>query len=560
MAVLVPIDGDGDGEGEGGRAKAVTDPAPAPVPAPMDIDGDRGALDVLAPRPHGHGPRPRPRPRPGRIRRRSGARRLHQQRGPGGAAATSTISPRTSSPSFCAASWTPAPPPGPALLSRRWRHVWKWVSGLFLHHYQPHDSSIVRAALAAHAVHAVTNINKLYVVCLRSATPDATASWIRVAAPLISGELAFCNRASVPFHMLFDEVFSDPIEERGALELPCFTRATKIALRLGFLGLSLPPSGVFAALRELRLSFVRFHGELTLDDTVMPFLEGLEIYSARVLASLTLRLKHLNWMNLSAVRGLLRLNAVVPRLKFLTVSCCFCSSTWLVAMAGVCIVAEELQVLRWLDWYCPRLIKFSQMPRLYVLSVSPFYPYGRHRQHTKFNPSCDRLLKTFSRIRCLEMLVFIEPDQDVCPPNCSCDRPPNWRDNKDISMRSLREVQMLNFRGKEHELDLLRVLVRDQDVCPPNCSCDRPPNWRDNKDISMRSLREVQMLNFRGKEHELDLLRVLVRVATGIRRIRITCHRSFAAWERLSAVIRSFARPETSVEVSQPSLFAATVN
>ncbi|BAF21842.1 Os07g0548500 [Oryza sativa Japonica Group] len=362
--------------------------------------------------------------------------------------------------------------------------------------------------------------------------------------------------------MLFDEVFSDPIEERGALELPCFTRATKIALRLGFLGLSLPPSGVFAALRELRLSFVRFHGELTLDDTVMPFLEGLEIYSARVLASLTLRLKHLNWMNLSAVRGLLRLNAVVPRLKFLTVSCCFCSSTWLVAMAGVCIVAEELQVLRWLDWYCPRLIKFSQMPRLYVLSVSPFYPYGRHRQHTKFNPSCDRLLKTFSRIRCLEMLVFIEPHLGGVNPLME-------------GITRLPDIRFLHLQfsahGHVYGASVLYMLTmctgisnlkiggdryKDQDVCPPNCSCDRPPNWRDNKDISMRSLREVQMLNFRGKEHELDLLRVLVRVATGIRRIRITCHRSFAAWERLSAVIRSFARPETSVEVSQapPSL------
>uniref|UniRef100_A0A0D3GS66 FBD domain-containing protein n=1 Tax=Oryza barthii TaxID=65489 RepID=A0A0D3GS66_9ORYZ len=503
MAVLVPIDGDGDGEGEGGRAKAVTDPAPAPLPLPWTSTAIADALDVLAPAPW----------------------------------------PWTST-ATAAATGTDTAMERRSLLSRRWRHVWKWVSGLFLHHYQPHDSSIVRAALAAHAVHAVTNINKLYVVCLRSATPDATASWIRVAAPLISGELAFCNRASVPFHMLFDEK-----EARSS--------SPASRERLGFLGLSLPPSGVFAALRELRLSFVRFHGELTLDNTVMPFLEGLEIYSARGLASLTLRLKHLNWMNLSAVRGLLRLNAVVPRLKFLTVSCCFRSSTWLVAMAGVCIVAEKLQVLKWLDWYCPRLIKFSQMPRLYVLSVSPFYPYGRHRQHTKFNPICDRLLKTFSRIRCLEMLVFIEPHLGGVNPLME-------------GITRLPDIRFLHLQfsahGHVYGASVLYMLTmctgisnlkiggdryKDQDVCPPNCSCDHPPNWRDNKDISMRSLREVQMLNFRGKEHELDLLRVLVRVATGIRRIRITCHRSFAAWERLSAVIRSFARPETSVEVSQ---------
>uniref|UniRef100_A0A0E0ECV1 Uncharacterized protein n=1 Tax=Oryza meridionalis TaxID=40149 RepID=A0A0E0ECV1_9ORYZ len=252
MAVLVPIDGDGDGEGEGGRAKVVADPAPAPV----DIDGDRGALDVLAPAPMAMDlDRDRGRDRDGY--------------GDGAALVASTSNGRgrgrghlNDLPEDIHPRRHFAPPLGHPRRRQDQLAVPPLAPRLEM---GPHDSSTVRAALAADAVHAVTNINKLYVVCLRSATPDATASWIRVAAPLISGELAFCNRASVPFHMLFDEVFSDTIEERGALELPCFTRATKIALRLGFLGLSLPPSGVFAALRELRLSFVRFHGELTLD-------------------------------------------------------------------------------------------------------------------------------------------------------------------------------------------------------------------------------------------------------------------------------------------------------
>uniref|UniRef100_A0A0E0LLZ0 FBD domain-containing protein n=1 Tax=Oryza punctata TaxID=4537 RepID=A0A0E0LLZ0_ORYPU len=437
-----------------------------------------------------------------------------------------------------------------SLLSHRWRHVWKWVSGLYLH-YQPNDSSAVRTALAAHPVHAVTNIHKLYVVSLLSATPDATASWLLVAAPLIFGELGFCNRAWIPVHMLFNEVFSETIEETGALELPCFTRATKITLRLGFLGLSLPPSGVFAALRELRLSCIQFHGELTLDDTVMPFLEGLEIYCTRGLASLTLRLKHLY------VRGLLGLNAVVPRLKFLTPS--------LVTTAGVCIVAEELMVLKWLDWYCPGLVKFIQMPRLRVLSVSPFYPYGRHRQHTIVNPSCDRLLKLFSRIHLLGLAFSLGADLGhlggVNPLMEGITRLPDIRFlhlqfSAHGHVYGASVLYMLTMRTGISNLRIKGARYEVQDVCSPNCSCDRPPNWTDNKDISMRSLREVQILNFRGKEHELDLLRVLVRVATGIRRIRITCHRSFAAWERLSADIRSFARPETSVEVSQapPSL------
>ncbi|KAF0905171.1 hypothetical protein E2562_000967 [Oryza meyeriana var. granulata] len=248
--------------------------------------------------------------------------------------------------------------------------------------------------------------------------------------------------------MLDKELFNEIIEERGAFELPCFTSATKILLDLGFLGLSLPPSGVFPTLRELHLVHVQFHGEFTLDDTMMPFLEGLGIYSARGLASLTLRLKRLIWMNLFRMRGLLWLNAVVPGLKALSVCYCFRSSSRQIGLAGVCIVAEELVVLKWIDWYCPICVNFNQMPRLQMLSVSPFYPFGRHNM---FNPSCDWLLKLFPRIHGLQMLV-----QYACPPNCICDRPPNWRD-EDISLEALREVEILNFRGKKPELDLLRI-------------------------------------------------------------------------------------------------------
>uniref|UniRef100_A0A0E0ECU5 F-box domain-containing protein n=1 Tax=Oryza meridionalis TaxID=40149 RepID=A0A0E0ECU5_9ORYZ len=472
-------------EGEGGRDKAVA--VADPVPAPMDVDGDRGALDVLAPAPMDL------------VRDRDGggdrAALVASTSNGGGRGGLLNDLPEDILAGILGRLRDTRAAAKTSLLSRRWRHVWKWV---------PHDSSPVRAALAAHAVHAVTSINKLYVVCLLGATPDATASWLRVAAPLISGELLFCNRGSLPFHVLFDEVFSDTIEERGALELPCFTRATKIRLRLGFLCLSLPPSGVFAALRELHLVFVRFNGELTLDDTVMPFLEGVEIWCSRGLASLTLRLKHLTSMNL----------------------------------ARVCIVAEELLVLKWLDWYLPESVNFNshKIRRLRMISVSPFYPYGRHRQHNIFNPSCDRLLKLFSRIRCLEMLhlVCVKPLME--------------------GITGLTDISFLHLHlvthGHAYGASVLHILAMClvQHACSPNCSCDWPPKWRDNKDISMRSLGEVEILNFRGKEHELDLLRVLVRVATGLRRIRITCHRSFAAWERLSADIQSFARPEISVE------------
>ncbi|KAF0905167.1 hypothetical protein E2562_000963 [Oryza meyeriana var. granulata] len=162
------------------------------------------------------------------------------------------------------------------VLSNRWRDVWTWVSNLFLHHNKPHDPSPVRSALAAHAASAATRIRLLNVNSLYSARPDATTSWLCVAAPLVTGELSFRNRSSVPLEMLNDEVFKEIIEERGAFELPRFTSHQDLAEPV-FLGLSLPPSGVFAALRELRLEHVQFHGECTLDDAMLPFLEWLEI-------------------------------------------------------------------------------------------------------------------------------------------------------------------------------------------------------------------------------------------------------------------------------------------
>ncbi|KAF0905169.1 hypothetical protein E2562_000965 [Oryza meyeriana var. granulata] len=114
-------------------------------------------------------------------------------------------------------------------LSRSWRYV--WTCCLFLRHYQANDSSPVR--FAAHAASASTNIHVLTVKSIYCATGKKRV------------------------------------------------RAALLTLSLGFLGLSLPPSGVFAALRELRLEHVQFQGECTLDDAMLPFLEWLEIRMSR---------------------------------------------------------------------------------------------------------------------------------------------------------------------------------------------------------------------------------------------------------------------------------------
>uniref|UniRef100_A0A0D9X029 F-box domain-containing protein n=1 Tax=Leersia perrieri TaxID=77586 RepID=A0A0D9X029_9ORYZ len=277
-------------------------------------------------------------------------------------------------------------------------------------------------------------------------------------------------------------------------------------LNLGFLGLSLPPTGVFSALSDLQLKHVQFHGECTLEDAMFPCLEWLGIPMSRGLDSLTLRLKHLIWMNLSNMQGLRRLNAVLPRLRTLSVTYCF-----LTHLEAVCIVAEELVVLHWADWYLRGLVNFNKMPHLQMIC-----PYPEQGVNV-----VEPLLQGITRIPYIRTL-FLE----------------------------------LNTEGHAYGASVLHILTMctgiaelklDENACPPNCICDRIPKWRKTA-ISMKLLQEVDVFNFRGEQHELDLLELLVKASPALRRIRITCHQSFAAWEKLYDNVQSYARRETSVE------------
>uniref|UniRef100_A0A0E0LLY4 F-box domain-containing protein n=1 Tax=Oryza punctata TaxID=4537 RepID=A0A0E0LLY4_ORYPU len=448
-----------------------------------------------------------------------------------------------------------------SVLSTRWINLWTLVDIFILRYDKPPDSRVVQQALAAHARNGPTNIRLLEVTSLNSATPNATASWLRVAAPRVTGELFFRNRSSVPLEGLDHEVFAvldqlvveqEMIWSRSCFQLPCFTRVTKITLSLGFLGLSLPPSGSFAALRELYLEHVRFNGDYTLDDAMLPFLECLEICKSNGLASLTLRLESLIWMRLYDVVGIRRLDAVVPRLKSLCSIRCFCYHV----VDSVSIVAEELEVLRWADFYSQQLFNFNDMPRLWMMYTHCIFSY--ESKQAFINADYQFLLDRYRRIDHVDLCVDIELEQGEDSTMASME--------SNIQLPYIR-ILILDLRTEGHvygaivlhilakcttiaELTLINhETIQSHDASNLDCICDRPPNWRDT-DISMKFLRKAEILNFRGEEHELDLLRVLIRVTPAIRRIRIICHRSYSAWETLSAYIRGFAREATSVEVS----------
>ncbi|XP_025883029.2 uncharacterized protein [Oryza sativa Japonica Group] len=525
-AVLVPIDEGSDGEGG-----SATDVA-APSPAPMDIDGDDDGRDR---RGEGDG---------GGVDRLSDlsndtlAKILGHLRDIRNVATT-------------------------AVLSRRWLDLWTHVDIIVLQYDEPPDSRIVQEVLAAHARKGstATHIRLLEVTSLNSATAGATASWLRVAEPRLTGELLFRNASSVPFELLNDEmvVVEQLVEELGVVvdemgagfELPCFMRVTKITLSLGFLGLSLPPSGVFAKLRELHLVYVRFNGELTLDDAMLPSLEWLDIGKSRGLASLTLRLAPLTLMALHDMRWLRRLNAVLPGLKELSVSECF-----LEHLDGVSIVADEMEQLRWPGFYWPGLVYFSRMPRLRTLcvSVSDF----AHGSREAFNQGSQMLLNRYPSIHHLELRVVIKTG--VTPLMVGITGLPY---TKILTLHLVTEghsygasvLHILTMCTRIAKLTLMIPKYFEvEDACAEICICDWLPNWR-NENILLECLEEVTILYYRGEDDELDLLKLLVRGATGLRRIRIARYCSVADWEieMLRADLRAYAEELTLVFTGNPA-------
>ncbi|KAG8080183.1 hypothetical protein GUJ93_ZPchr0007g3520 [Zizania palustris] len=306
----------------------------------------------------------------------------------------------------------------------------------------------------------------------------------------------------------------------------------------------------FNALTALHLKRIRIDGQLILGDSMFPSLHNVLIDNTLGLVDLALSSRSLVWLKLSHLRGLQRINVEAHSLEWLCVIHCLRYNLQVASFS-----MEGLKVLRWTDRFDPILVNLSEMPHLRQLSITHFIPYGWAGHNP--NQDCLRIINHFSTIHHLELVVSIESDLSGTESKLEC-------------ITSLPNIEILSLVLSSHGhvigasvLYLLRMctgirelslkLPENSEVlntCPLNCICDQQPNWR-AEHILMKFLREAEILNFRGEDHELDLVKLLLRAAPGLRRLRITCHRSFAAWERLSEDLQSLASQETCVEVSQ---------
>ncbi|PNT61046.1 putative F-box/FBD/LRR-repeat protein At3g49030 [Brachypodium distachyon] len=200
-----------------------------------------------------------------------------------------------------------------SVLAPRWRRLWALLPEINFEDIEHHR---IGPALAAHEA---LDFRRLE-VATGDASPGSVSAWLHAAARRLSGSL------------LLLVVRREEVGDRAgaAVDLPCFEKATSIALDLGFLALALPASGVFARLKHLYLVGIQLHGDGLGDAVSSPRCPSLQTPYVRSVRSLEVNFaihsESLEHIELWGLHDLQQLTVVAPALERLK---CIIASTML---------------------------------------------------------------------------------------------------------------------------------------------------------------------------------------------------------------------------------------
>ncbi|CAL5084121.1 unnamed protein product [Urochloa decumbens] len=277
------------------------------------------------------------------------------------------------------------------------------------------------------------------------------------------------------------------------VELPSFARATSITLRLHDLHLSMPAQGgEFPALERLSIRSGTFDAGALISRC--PRLRMLELIYCWGIDTITVHSATIEEL-LVISDQLQGVDIVAPRLKKFTLHSdvsvdfsmsmsapmvenlswkCWSHGQFITAAVALAVGIEEMWRL-----VCTQLrtegsgfILGLDIGRshsvIQVRNLQEMFPFPKisvlelcldTRGHV-YGGVVLNLLGVWNAIRTLKLVI--DPDMlkdEVCPLDCPCDQPENWR-NQNISMMGLEAVEIKNFKGSGHEIDLLKLLFR----------------------------------------------------------------------------------------------------
>ncbi|XP_051223442.1 putative F-box/FBD/LRR-repeat protein At4g03220 isoform X2 [Lolium perenne] len=395
-----------------------------------------------------------------------------------------------------------------SVLASRWRRLWPLLPELRFGSIEHH---LIGAVLAAHEAPDLS----LILAHTKDASPESLSAWLPIAARSLSG--------AIQLEVVRRESETEIGERWAAIDLPCFEKAIIIKLKLGFLGLALPPSGVFSRLGDLQLVDIQLHGQSSrlgdlLSSQRCPSLMSLLVSDCRGLDSLNIHSNSLLHLKLLYLHHLQQLTVVAPALKRIKVIRCF-TDPLNPDQSVVNISAPQLMSLVWKNFRDPSSIQLDEVMNLKMLGIELLF-LGGEEEAFDYNHNCMMLLRRFKRIRNLDLLISYLPG--ICTGPYLMDHMPRLPDITTLHMgvvaygHSVGAILFNVLRSctgvKDLFIDFLAEL-EEQTPCPSGCICDEPPNWR-MEELALNCLEEMEIQGMRGTEHEVSFVQRLFRWAT----------------------------------------------